>query len=48
MICCGFFPATNVLGVSSFGQKRLLNALNVNVNVIGFLWDVTPFVILWS
>ena len=25
---------TNVLIVSHFGQKRLLNALNVNVNVI--------------
>ena len=28
--CCGFFLVTNVLILSHFGQKRLLNALNVN------------------
>ena len=30
--CCGFFLVTNVLIVSRFGQKCLLN-VNVNVNV---------------
>ena len=33
VICCGFLFVTNVLFVSHFGQKHLLNALNVNVNV---------------
>ena len=28
------FHMTNVLSVSRFGQKRLRNALNVNVNVV--------------
>ena len=32
-MCYGFFLVTNVLIVSRFGQKHLLNALNVNVNV---------------
>lgn len=30
VICCGSFPVTNELVVS---QKRVLNAVNVNVNV---------------
>ena len=29
----GFFLVTNGLYVSHYGQKHLLNALNVNVNV---------------
>lgn len=33
VICCGSFPVTNELVVGSFGQKRVLNAENVNVNV---------------
>ena len=33
VIRCGFFLMTDVLVVSLFGQKHLLNALNVNVNV---------------
>ena len=33
VICRGFSLVTNVLNVSCFGQKRLLNALNVNVDV---------------
>ena len=32
MICHGFSLVTNVLIVSCFGQKHLLNALNVNIN----------------
>ena len=32
VICCGFFLLTNVLIVNRFGQKCLLNALNINVN----------------
>ena len=32
VVCHGFSLVTNVLNVSRFGQKRLLNALNVNVN----------------
>ena len=43
MICRGFFLATDVLIVSRLGQNHLLNALNVNVNVKGFLWDLKPF-----
>ena len=31
VICCGFFLVTNVLSLSCFGQKRLLNPLNINV-----------------
>ena len=31
--CCGFFLVTNVLIASRFGQKHLLNAPNLNVNV---------------
>ena len=31
MTCCGFFLVTNVLIVSCFGQKCLLNAINVKV-----------------
>ena len=38
MICCGFFLVTNVLIVSRFGPKRLLNALNVNVSVNVIHW----------
>ena len=33
VICCGFLLVRNVLTVSRFGQKRLLNALDVNLNV---------------
>ena len=33
VICCGFFLVTNELIISRFGQKPLLNALNINVNV---------------
>ena len=33
VMCWGFSLVTNVLIVSRFGQKYLLNALNVNVNV---------------
>ena len=32
VICCGFSLVSNVLTVSCFWQKCLLNALNVNVN----------------
>ena len=32
-MCFGFSLVTNVRIVSRVGQKRLLNALNVNVNV---------------
>ena len=43
VICCGFLFVTNVLFVSHFGQKRLLNALNVNVYIsIPFVLSVFP------
>ena len=34
---------TNALLVSRFGYKRLLNAQNVNVNVIGSIWFINCF-----
>ena len=33
VICCGFFLVTNILFVSRFGRKPLLNALNVNAQI---------------
>ena len=33
VICCGFFLVTNGLILSCFGQKHLLKALNVDVNI---------------
>ena len=33
VICCGFFLVTNILVVVRFGQKHLLNAISISVNV---------------
>ena len=41
MICC-FFLVPTVLIVSRFGQKRLLNALNVNVSCSQHSEHITP------
>lgn len=44
VICCGFFLVTNVLLVTSFGQKLLLNALNVNEICATYISSFVSFI----